>query len=114
MMMGIDLKFHGIKEGGKQEPLRGTSFLLYSINQTFGELKLEKLINGLKLWRMIIPLGEVEFTEAQEVDDKTIFGLTMKYRDLVPVNEEQLTDNLKSIYVNFSLFLDQRVEDFDK
>jgi hypothetical protein len=112
--MGIKLEFHGMKEGGKQEPLVGTSFLLYSTNQTFGELKLEKLLKGLRLWRMVIPIGEVEFTEAQEVDDKTIFGLTMKYQDLVPITEEQLTDTFKSIYANFSLFLDQRVEDLDK
>jgi hypothetical protein len=112
--MGIKLEFNGIQEGCKQEPLMGTSFLIYSINQTFGISKLEKIIEGLKVWKIVIPTGYVEFTEALELDNKTIFGLTLKYRDLNPMTETQLVANLESIYESFSLFLNQRVEDLDK
>ncbi len=112
--MKIELKLDKIKPACKSEPFKGKSFLIYTTTETFEEEKLEKLIEGLKIWRISQPNIDVEFTEAQGLVANTIFALTMTYSDIFPIDEELMKQTIDSIQDNFSLFLNQRVEDLNK
>jgi hypothetical protein len=75
---------------------------------------LEELIEGLKIWRITEPSIDVEFTEAHGLVDSTVFALTMTYPDMLSIEEGLMEKTFDSIKDNFSLFLNQRIEDLNK
>ena len=104
-----------IKKGVKPSPFEGINFLIYSTKDQFDKNDLEKIIKNLNMWRLytLNNTVEIKFTEVQQNEGKTLFALTMKYPDLF-LNKQQVIDIINQVSENFSLFLDQRVEDLDK
>lgn len=107
-MVEIELKFVGTTPINKERPFEDSEFLYFQTKTLFGLAKFKKLSEYLEDWIIEEPgVGDAYFTEALELEDKTVFSLRMNYRSTPPLSKDESTQFLNDIIESFTIFFNE-------